>query len=346
MIDLLSLQVYIKHHPFGNTRTKKFENGAEDKEDQLSKTIGLVPGGSPVYAMSLNDSEVVSIRCSPLKALQGHNVFGSNNVCAIASEIIRSTLNQLNIPYSQDQAESWASGNFTLREIDITHRFCLPEEITSFNICRHLLRTSPVRLCKPQWLDKGIGIRLRNSKPGAEWLLYDKNRELRDKRTKAFSYLKAVVGSDAKNIWRSLLEIANSTVRAELKLSEAYLKRYNLTNGCAWTPKRAQTIYLSELGALSMDSPISLHRALACVRAKPLRITLLLWSGGHDLQAIFPKSTFDSHRRAIVEQAGVDIAKHVPAARTLKLSKVFCLENIHLLPNKRAFGKAAFLPAA
>ncbi|MGF6635222.1 II/X family phage/plasmid replication protein [Paraburkholderia sp. MM6662-R1] len=279
-----------------------------------------------------------------MKALQGHNVFGSNNVCAIASAIICRTLDCLSIPYSQDQAKSWASGDFTIREIDITHRFCLPEGLTSFDICRHLLRTSPVRRCKPQWLDKGIGIRLRNSKPGAEWLLYDKNRELEDKRTKALPYLKAVVGSDAENVWRLLSEIADSTIRSELKLSEAYLKRHKLTDGHAWTVKSVYSLYFSELQSLPFEAPISLNRALARVRAKSLRITLLLWSDGRDLHAILPKSTFNSHRQAIVKQAGIDIAKHVPAARSLNLSKVFCRENVHLLPDKRAFGTAAFIP--
>jgi II/X family phage/plasmid replication protein len=293
--------------------------------------------------MSLNDGNAISIRCSPLKALQGHNVFGSNNVCAIASSIICRTLNRLSIPYTEEQHAAWLAGDFTIRAIDITHRFKLPEDLTSSDICRHLLRTSPVRLSKPQWLDQGIGVRLRTSNPGTEWVLYDKNRELLDKRTKAFSYLKAAVGSDARNVWQSLVGIAASTIRAELKLSKAYLKRHQLTDGRMWTPRRAQKIYLSELEGLSMDAPISINRAVTRVQAKPLRITLFLWSGGQDLHAILPKSTFDAHRRAIVEQAGIDIEKHVPAARSLKLSKVFCRENVHRLPDKRVFGKAAFL---
>lgn len=344
MIDLLDLQVYIYHRPFGSARLKKFENDLTTKASQFSKTVILNPGGSPVYATSLDDGHVVSIRCSPMKALQGHNVFGSNDVCAIASAIICGTLDRLKIQYAEGQRGAWSAGDFTIRAIDLTHRFCLPDGLTSFDICRHLLRTSPVRLCKPQWLDQGIGVRLRTSNPGTEWVLYDKSRELMDKRTKASSYLKAVVGSDAKNVWRLLLEIAESTIRAELKLSKSYLKRHHLTDGRAWTPKRAQTIYLSELKSLRMDAPISLNRAVARVQSKPLQITLLLWSGGHDVHAIFPKSTFNSHRQAIMRQTGIDIASHVPAAHSLKVPKVFCRENVHKLPDKRAFGAAAFLP--
>ncbi|MFM0205700.1 phage/plasmid replication protein, II/X family [Paraburkholderia fungorum] len=344
MIDLLDLLVYIKHKPFGNTRVKEFENGSDDKKNQYSKTVILNSCGSPVHVISLNDRDAVSIRCSPLKVLQGHNMFGSNNVCAIASSIICGTLDCLNIPYAQEQREAWSAGEFTIRAIDITHRFKLSDGLTSFDICSHLLRTSPMKLCKPQWLDQGIGVRLCTENSGLKWLLYDKEQELLDKRTKAFPYLKAVVGSDARNIWRSLVEIAASTIRAELKLSKTYLKRHHLTNGRMWTAKRAQEIYLSELNALSMDAPISINRAVARVRSRPLLTTLLLWSNGHDLHAILPKSTFNSHRQAIVKQASIDIEKHIPAARSLKLSQIFCRENAHILPDKRVFGKAAFLP--
>jgi hypothetical protein len=344
MIDLLDLQVYIKHHPFGNTRIKEFENDSESKEKQFSKTVKLNPGGSPTYATSLDDGNSVSIRCSPMKALQGHNVFGSNDVCAIASAIICGTLDRLKIQYSKGQRGAWSAGDFTIRAIDLTHSFCLPDGLTSFDICRHLLRTSPVKLCRPQWLDQGIGVRIRTSNAGAEWVVYDKSRELIDKRTKASSYLKAVVGSDANNLWPLLLEIAESTIRAELKLSKTYLKRHHLTDGRTWTPKRAQQVYLSELESLRMDAPISLNRAVSRVQSKPLQITLLLWSVGHDLQDILPKSTFNAHRKEIKSQADIDIAKHAPAAHSLKVSKVFCRENVHLLPDKHGFGAAAFLP--
>lgn len=344
MTDLLDLQIKIKHHPFGNIRVKEFEDGSATNASRFSKTVRFNPGGSPVYVTSLGNGNVMSIRCSPLKTLQGHNVFGSNDVIAIASEIICATLNQLGVSYSKDQAESWASGDFEIKAIDLTHRFCLPDGLTSFDVCQHLLRTSPVKLLKPQWLDQGTGIRLSTENSGSTWLLYDKEQELRDKRKNAFSNLKAVVGSDAKVVWRELQKIAGSTVRAELKLKRDYLNRHGLSKGRVWTAKSARSLYFSELGGLPSDVPISLERAFELLKSRSLKFTLLLWSTGSDLRKEFPSSTLRHHRQEIMRQTGIDIGADIPTPSTVKLSQIFCRDNVHRLPTVRAFGAAAFLP--
>ncbi|MFY4706934.1 phage/plasmid replication protein, II/X family [Burkholderia glumae] len=345
MIDLLDVLVYIEHAPFGNKRIKESPDSVQLGIDRYSNNVQLHDGGSSLKVMSIHDGQAIAIRCSPLKALQGHNVFGTNNVCAIASDIICGTLDQLKITYSREQAQAWAAGHFEIRAIDITHRFKLPRGVTVLDLCDHLRRTVPHQF-RPQWLDSGIGVRLSPpSEPGAQWVLYDKQRELLDKRKHARANLEAIVGLEAQSVWNELLTIARSTVRAELKLSHQYLKRHGLTDGHQWTARSAQSLYFTALNDLPVDAPIPISKASALIRDKRQRLTFALWTADHNPRDFIASSTLRAHRRAILELTRIDIAKHAPTTFAVPLSRILCRNNLHILkPDRKS--KAAFVPVS
>ncbi|MGG1944695.1 phage/plasmid replication protein, II/X family [Trinickia sp. NRRL B-1857] len=343
MIDLIDIMVYIEHAPFGNKRIKESPNAIQLGIDRYSHNVQLHADGAPLKVMSIRDGRAIVIRCSPLKALQGHNVFGTNNVCAIASAIICRTLDQLKITYSREQVQEWAAGHFEIRAIDITHRLKLPRGVTVLDLCDHLRRTAPHQF-RPQWLDSGIGVRLSPpSEAGAQWVLYDKHQELLDKRKFAHAHLEAVLGPEAQSVWSDLLKIARSTVRAELKLSHQYLKRHGLTDGNKWTVSSAQSLYFAALNELPVDASIPISEASALIRNKRLRLTFKLWAADHNPRDFVAPSTFRAHRRSILDLAGIDIAKHVPNTFAKPLSSILCRDNLHKLkPDRKS--KAVFVP--
>ncbi|UKD10988.1 phage/plasmid replication protein, II/X family [Burkholderia aenigmatica] len=345
MIDLLDVLVYIEHAPFGNKRIKESPDSVQLGIDRYSNNVQVHDGGAPLKVMSMYDGKAIAIRCSPLKALQGHNVFGTNNVCAIASAIICCTLDQLKITYSREQAQAWATGHFEIRAIDITHRLKLPDGITVLDLCDHLRRTVPHQF-RPQWLDSGIGVRLSPpSETGTQWVLYDKHQELLDKRKHARAHLDAVVGLEAQSVWSELLKIAHSTVRAELKLSHQYLKRHGLTDGHQWTARFAQSLYFAALNELPVDAPIPISKASALIRDKRQRLTFALWTADHNPRDFVAPSTFRAHRRTILDLTRIDIAKHVPITFAFPLSRILCRDNLHnLTPDRKS--NAAFVPVS
>lgn len=345
MIDLLDVLVYIEHIPFGNKRIKESPNSIPLGTDRYSSNVQFHDCGSPLKVTSLYDGQAIAIRCSPLKALQGHNVFGTNNLCAIASAIICRVLDQLEITYSPKQAQAWATGHFEIRTIDITHRLKLPRGMTVLDLCDHLRRTAPHQF-RPQWLDSGIGVRLSPpSEAGAQWVLYDKWQELLDKRKFAHAHLEAAVGPEAQSVWNDLLNIARSTVRAELKLSHQYLKRHGLTDGNKWTVSSAQSLYFAALKELPVDAPIPIGKASALIRDKRRRLTFALWAADHNPRDFVAPSTFRAHRRSILDLTGIDIAKHAPITFAVPLSRILCRGNLHnLTPDRKS--KAAFVPTS
>ena len=349
MIDLFDITISINHRPFGKKRISEPEYSDQSFIDYYGKNVYLHEYGYPISVVSLNDGTAIGIRCSPLKALQGHNVFGTNNVCGLVQSLIRAALDRLNIHYTPKQLESWCAGNFEINELDITHRFRITPGVSVKGICTHMLRSSSTDL-SPQWIKPGIGVRLYPPQSSTHWLFYDKKQELQDKRRKAERHLKAVIGDQFENVWSELIDTAGRSVRAELKLSKAYLKRHHLDRGSAWTVEKALALYFSELDQLRLGALDELplpENSVRHIRTRTLKQTFALWAYGADLRDLLARSTLNSHRSQILRLVDIDIFRDDPRRASLRLSEIFSRENALCGFPKwtRTYPLAAYRPA-
>lgn len=130
MIDLLEVRIRVSHLRFGTLRFLKREDGTDGITKCLTKNVRLYDGGAIIYVTSLNNGKQIGIRCCPAKVLQGHNIFGTNNVVGLAKKLIEYTLSALELEADQERIEAWARGEFEIRAMDITHRFA---------VCSHYL---------------------------------------------------------------------------------------------------------------------------------------------------------------------------------------------------------------
>ncbi|APR36686.1 phage/plasmid replication protein, II/X family [Paraburkholderia sp. SOS3] len=330
MIDLLDIEIPLQHEPFGNERIKLLENASRQTSKRFSSKVRLLTNGMPVNVTSLRNGSVIGIRCCPLKPLQGHNVFGTNDVCLLGSMLICAVLDKLRITFTVEQQAAWEAGEFNVNAIDVTHRFRLPENVAAKQLFEHMLRNTASKY-RPAWLRVGDGVRMEAPHSNAAWIFYDKLRELDDKRRHAFSHLHAVVGDERVNeIWERLRSMARSSIRAELKLSKEYLLARGLDRGSAWTIERAKEIYHVEMQRLRFGSVRPLHQLLSSISGitgDHLRRTLELWARGADLGELFTESTLHTHRTSIRKATGIDIVLDVPDVTPLPLSEVFSREN-------------------
>lgn len=93
MIDLLDVTIIHPHEQFGNERGKRYENSdAAPVFSRFSKKVMLQPRGAFIDVMSLHAGTAIQIRGCPLKPLQGHNSFGSNDVCLLGGTLICAVL--------------------------------------------------------------------------------------------------------------------------------------------------------------------------------------------------------------------------------------------------------------
>lgn len=325
MIDLLAIEIAHPHRAFGTKRIKEVNEQMRTAK-HLSSHVRLAPAGAVVYVTSLRNGTAIGIRCNPLKVLQGHNVFGANNLRVLAPEIIVRVLDHLNIAYAHDDVTKWVAGEFDIHAVDITHRYCLAENVTVCDIRRHMIRNMPIERYFPAALRRGDGVRFDASSTYAAWLIYDKRKEMKDKRTHAFPVLAAVHGEQADDVWNLLTGTAKRSARVELKLENKYLEQHSLNRGSAWTANTANEVYDRELAALRLEhhKPMSVLRdSIAAVTNTVHRRTLEMWARGCNLKSLFSRASLDSHRKAIIKACGIDIDRDIPAVEPLPLSELF-----------------------
>ncbi|VWB51369.1 hypothetical protein BLA14095_02225 [Burkholderia lata] len=332
MIDLIDIKIQLQHEPFGNERIKLAENlqVSPPTSKRFSKKIALQPNGHLTDVTSLDNGSVIHIRDCPLTPLQGHNVFGSNDVCLLGSTLICAVLDRLSIAYTDGQRQAWEAGEFVIDALDITHRFVLPENVSQKQIFDHIRTTSAWEF-RPSVISVGTGIRMSAPRRNTAFVFYDKLQKLTDQRTHSFQHLRAVVGDDAREIWMGLQRAAANNVRAELKLSKEYLKRHRLNHGSAWTIEKTHQVYWAEMEKLRFEGHVPLRQlrhAINRVRPRPLRYALELWARGAELDSVYAKSTLDRHRSKILRMTGIDILLDVPMIEALPLSEIFCRANM------------------
>jgi Phage replication protein CRI len=332
MIDLLDITILHPHEEFGNERGKRYEHSDADPVfSRFSKKVFLRPSGAPIDVLSLRAGTAIQIRGCPLKPLQGHNVFGSNDVCLPGGTLICAVLDVLEITYTDEQRAAWFAGEFDLSEIHITQRFGLPEGMEQKQFYRHILRNTSWEF-RPSCLNQGTGIRLGKHQNGPVLVMYDKAQELTDRRTRAFRHLQAVVAeTDATKVWKGLTTAASTSIRAELKVPKEYLTRNGLTRGSSWLRETVDEVYWQEMEKFRFNSHVPLNTLrpiINRVHDRPLRHALELWASGRELRTIYPASTLSRCRSRVRQATGIDIVDDVPMETALPVADILSRENL------------------
>ncbi|MFB9127396.1 hypothetical protein E2553_40485 [Paraburkholderia dipogonis] len=332
MIDLLDMTILHPHEQFGNERGKRYENSdAGPVFSRYSKKVMLQPRGAFIDVMSLHAGTAIQIRGCPLKPLQGHNSFGSNDVCLLCGTLICAVLDVLKITYTEEQRAAWFAGEFDLSEIHITQRFGLPDGMEQKQFYRHILRNTSWEF-RPGCLNEGTGIRLGKHQNGPVLVMYDKAQELTDRRTRSFRHLQAVVGeADAAKVWKGLTTIASNSIRAELKVPKEHLTRNGLIRGTNWTRKTVDDVYWQEMEKLRFDSHVPLNTLRPVINRvldRPLRHALELWASGRELRTIYPASSLARCRSRIRTMTGIDVVDDVPMETALPVASILSRENL------------------
>ena len=329
MIDQLDITIPVQHDPFGEERIKFSKRSLRPTHQPLSMEIQLYPDGERIDVTSLNDGASIRIRGCPLKALQGHNVFGSDDVRLLASSLICKVLDRLGITYTDEQRAAWMAGEFAIEAIAITHRFQLPHGVTVKQLCQHMLRHARAMFdCTWRCCAAGMAVDLSNS--GTAWLFGDKFHELKDAEN-AKLQPPAIIANDGDNLLQRLRDEAEGKVYAQLQFTKKYLAKCGLDRGSAWTLESAREGFLHALWSFWVEDSESVERPVVSaddIAGLHLRRTLVLWAHGEQLEKLLLPSMLANHRSKIRDAIGVDIMRDVPTFETVSLEKIFSPRNM------------------
>lgn len=268
------------------------------------------PSHSRNFLVFTPDQRTLYLSGNPVKLLQGHNLFGSDDLNGLyleAGMFVRSNAGLFPSPESYDACE-FTKPKYSRIDITRSYRFDTQKEVSEF--IRYTAGTARSRHGAPQLFGSETAYFGKNSR---RWSMkvYDKHSEFlknssalyRNKFTRGI--LRPFIEEQS-----DLIDWSKGIVRFELCLRGQELTAIN--NGIlqgvlpdwlsVWT-SYYEKIQFNDNAAMTTD-----HTLLEATLKPSQKAVFELWRSGKDLRSIYPARTFYRHRSSILAVLGVDIA--------------------------------------
>ena len=273
---------------------------AEGNVEWLSESWLPVEGSysSNFMVKSLTPQTIV-ISGNPAKWLQGHNLFGTNDLKRLMWLFFLSlheSLAEDGLNPTIEQLERIENGEYTVSRVDINETWHLKDQYD----VKAWIRAAGQKMHMPR-RGKGVfsGDTLYWGKGSKYFYLkcYSKGDEINSKKSNFPQELRTP----------EMLQYADKALRLELVLCSKALREFQINRPCVWTPETARMLLLSHVRGLEMSNNFRLSSNIVQGMPSGLRLAYFSWLSGVDLRAELPKNTFYRYRRRLKEY-DIDIA--------------------------------------
>ncbi len=254
---------------------------------------------------------------NPSKFLQGHNVFGSNDLISLMLETYLIILKYLGIqPYLHD-IKSMRLGDYPLTRIDINCSYELPSRGDVRAWIRAAELTSKTRNGRPVMKSGTVYW----GKSSSRWSVkaYSKGDEI-EKHKLPFGLHNSGISQ-----W------ADRQLRIELTLRGKELKERSIQMASQLNNDRLKELYKEYLERIDMSEQIRLSSEDELNLPKKLRGIYLHWVSGEDLRRLYSKSAFYRHRKSL-KVHGIDIT--IPQKNIKKTNVVPLVRVLEAIPSQ------------
>lgn len=259
--------------------------------------------------------DTVTIAGCPAKFLQGHNVWGCDQLPLVTARMYLAVLRALDLDPVADDLRAVALGHdVTLSRVDVTYSTPLASRAAVLDVLRRMEGSATLARRGRGQLVKGSTLYFNQQsdakKKSRRWKLklYSKGNELAD-RDPAHRLPVAILEGDHG---KALLEHADPLLRIELEMGSMELTRLGLRQASAWhdptTPRRLHRRHLEKL-----NMPVQKLADDALLERLPnaLRLVCAAHLAGEDTKRLCSKATWYRHRKALLAY-GVDLATATP----------------------------------
>jgi len=313
MIDWLTMELPLRHptpinggevvsiDPFGNLEWRTLKRTTVTGSHEMNLQVRTCTH-TPDYCSHL------SISGNPAKFLQGHNLWGSDDIHGLAIATCERVASLLGIDVHPDDYAQWIAGAIKLTRVDVTQMFHLNSQAEVLSWLRAAEQTSHMAH-RGRGTLKG-GSTLYFGEKSRRWTLkaYAKGLEVR----------KNIKAQPAVRDLPHALSFADRALRVELELKSMELKRMGLNMLSDWSnydelPCEAVTARLlrDKLGNMTMTTTASLAPDVMQNLRPALRMAVQAWESGADLRETLPRPTFYKYRKELLP-FGIDIATLLP----------------------------------
>lgn len=243
--------------------------------------------------------QTIQISGNPAKWLQGHNLFGTNNLVMLMSRFF-SQLYELmadeGLNPTIEQCEAINEGRYTVSRVDINETWFLDNQYD----VKAWIRAAGQKISMAH-RGKGVfsGDTLYWGKGSKYYFLkcYSKGDEINSKKSNFPDALRTP----------QMLEYADKALRLELTLCSKALREWNINEPCNWTPDTPKMLLLQVIKNLDMSNNFKLSNKVLDTLPRKLRTYYKLWLHGEDLRQELSRPTYYRIRKEL-QAYDIDIA--------------------------------------
>lgn len=240
----------------------------------------------------------IQVSGNPTKWLQGHNLFGTNNLRLLMWLFFLRLHEQLcdELFPTIDQLEMIENGHYSVSRVDINETWHLNNQ---FDV-KAWIRSAGQKMNMP-YRGKGVfsGDTLYWGKGSKYYYLkcYSKGDEINSKKSNFPDDLRTP----------EMLEYADKALRLELVLCSKALREWHINMPCVWSLDMPKMLLVEHVRKLEMSNNFKITDEVVNNLPPKLRMYYKLWLHGEDLRQELTKPTFYRIRKQLKEY-DIDIA--------------------------------------
>lgn len=231
---------------------------------------------------------------NPSKFLQGHNVFGSDDIVSLFSDVFDVVASQTGLCPTPSELGQIRTGDYDIKTVDINYSYELPSISDVKAFIRALEFKAKTRHGRPS----SKGGTLYFGKTSERWAIkfYCKAEEIKTARGR----LPVNLCDKGIETW------AENKLRIELRLLSKQLKALSINKVKDLNIDKVKMLFSEYLRKIEMSEQIALTDQKMNEIPKRLRMTYRAWLDGHDLRDMLSKSAYYRHR-ADLKEYGINI---------------------------------------
>ncbi|WP_246615130.1 phage/plasmid replication protein, II/X family [Agarivorans litoreus] len=301
MIDWATILVKYPHHPIPSDKVMKLSPNGDVQWCSSCSTKVRGSYESSIFVKSqggdgLGEATHIYIDGNPSKFLQGHNVFGSDDLVGMMAAVFAHVKVAFSLPYDIESILAINRGDYEIKRLDINYMY----ELDNLVSVRSWLQAAELK-------SKTRHGRAVSSKSTCYW-----GKSSRRWSIKAYSKFDEIGAGGEHALpkqfhFTPLKKFAENKLRLEVTLRSLELKKIEMDKGSDWTPEKVKDTYAEYIGRIEMNTNATLPDNKVLELPRRLQSSYMLWKQGTNLKQILPKPTFYNHRKGLLEH-NIDIA--------------------------------------
>lgn len=323
MIDWVTMKLPCNHDGIiSNGEVVSLSKDGDSIEWSLVKFLPVVGSHDATISIRSITQSTIEISGNPTKWLQGHNLFGTNDLKLLVWLFFKklAKIPELKLNPTVEQLARIKDGHYTISRVDINETWHLnnrDEVLSWIRSAGHKMRL------KHRGAGQFKGDTLYWGKGSRRWFIkcYAKGDEIDSKKSNYPEALRIP----------QMLDYADKALRLEITIKSNQLREWQLHEVSHWGADTGKLLLIELIKGLEMCDNFRLDDEILNTLSGRVKMSYFTWLAGHDLKQILPPRTFYRYRTEL-KQHGIDIGikrdievednKVVPLRRVLEAKPV------------------------